>query len=74
MPQDFDFNKLYIAQTTDIIQALLNLNHLICEAAEDPHAVRIFSNLVEGRLQAITRLLVDPNKPEVRTAAFSWKC
>ena len=73
MLQDIDFNKVYVAQTADIIQGILNLNHLISEAADDLDEVRYFSNLIEKRLQMMTRLLVETNNKELR-AGKNWKC
>jgi len=71
--QDFDFNKVNVAQTADIIQGILNLNHLISEAADDLDEVRYFSNLIEERLQAMTRLLVETHNQELRLG-HTWKC
>lgn len=73
MLQDFDFNKVHVAQTADIIQGILNLNHLISEAADGLDEVRYFSNLIEERLQAMTRLLVETHNQELR-AGHIWKC
>jgi hypothetical protein len=50
-------NKLFLEQTTDIVEGLCNLTYLICEEAEQPEKVRFYASLSEERLRAMINLL-----------------
>jgi hypothetical protein len=49
--------KLFLEQTTDIIEGLCNLTYLICKDADRPEQVRYYVSLSEQRLQSMIELL-----------------
>jgi hypothetical protein len=50
-------DKLFLEQTTDIVEGLCNLTYLICEEADRPDQVRYYAGLSEKRLQSMIDLL-----------------
>jgi hypothetical protein len=50
-------DKLFLEQTTDIVEGLVNLTYLICEEADRPDQVRYYASLSEQRLQSMIDLL-----------------
>jgi hypothetical protein len=52
-----DSEKVFVTTASNILEALFNLNYLICEDADRPDKVRQYVSLCEERLQALTALL-----------------
>jgi len=52
----FDDDQLHI-QTANIVEALINLNYLVSEEADNPSKVRRYASMTEERLNAIVHLL-----------------
>jgi hypothetical protein len=50
-------HKVFLAETTDIVEGLCNLTYLICEEADHPDQVRYYASLSEQRLRSIIDLL-----------------
>jgi hypothetical protein len=49
--------KLFMEQTSNIVEGLCCLNYLICEEADQPERVRYYAGLSERRLQMMIDLL-----------------
>jgi hypothetical protein len=52
-----DMDKDFILSVANCLQALLCLSNLMSAQADDPAKVRVYANLVEQRLQALSKLL-----------------
>jgi hypothetical protein len=52
----FDADKLR-SEASNILGALVNLNYLVREDAENPSKVRHYASMTEERLEAMTQLL-----------------
>ena len=50
-------DKLFLEQTSNIVEGLCNLTYLICEEADRPDQVRYYAGLSEKRLQSMIDLL-----------------
>jgi hypothetical protein len=50
-------DTVFLARTSNIIEALCNLNYLICAEADNPGMVRRYSSQAEERLRAMIHLL-----------------
>jgi hypothetical protein len=50
-------DKIFLAQTTDIVEGLVNLTYLICEEADRPDQVRYYASLSEQQLRSMIDLL-----------------
>ncbi|MGD0443132.1 MAG: hypothetical protein ABSA39_04265 [Edaphobacter sp.] len=50
-------HKVFLAQTTDLVEGLVNLTYLICEDADQPDQVRYYASLSEQQLRSMIDLL-----------------
>jgi hypothetical protein len=66
-------NKIVDPQILDIVQTLMNLNYLICEAADRPAEVRHFSSITGERLHAMEFVLKETCNQDL-TVPNMWKC
>jgi len=55
--RDDEIQRVYVSRASDIIEALCNLNYLICEDADYPDKVLHYTSMCEERLGAMKRLL-----------------
>lgn len=51
-----ELTPAFLREASDIVEALYNLNYLICEDANNPAKIRQYANLSEERLSAMIQL------------------
>jgi|HubBroStandDraft_5_1064220.scaffolds.fasta_scaffold246399_2 hypothetical protein len=49
--------RVFLEQTSNLVEGLCNLTYLICEEADRPEQVRYYAALSEQRLQSMIELL-----------------
>jgi hypothetical protein len=60
-PQELSpHNPIFLDRASDIVEAICNLNYLMCQEADDAGKVRHYATLSDERVRALVALLHPP--------------